>query len=81
MNLAKANPHPGSLDLGREEKPITTVAADGVALAAIQGLDEKVEGRSQKSEGRIQKLEAENAELKGRLEKQEHFLERRHLDR
>ena len=50
----------------------------GVALAAIQGLNEKVEvrmrkakARSQKSEARIQKLESENAELKARLMKLE----------
>ena len=53
--------------LGETDTGITTVDADGVALAAIQGLNEKVEAGSQKSEVRIQKLEAENAELKQRL--------------
>ena len=57
--------------LGTDDKHIATVDADGVALAAIQGLNEKTEVRSQKSEVRIQKLEAENAELKQRLEKLE----------
>jgi hypothetical protein len=38
--------------------------ADGVALAAIQGLNEKVESGKQKAEIRIEKLEAENAELR-----------------
>ena len=38
------------------------------ALAAIQGLNEKVEVPSQMSDVRIQKLDAENAELKHRLE-------------
>ncbi|MEI8290917.1 MAG: FG-GAP-like repeat-containing protein [Verrucomicrobiota bacterium] len=52
---------------GADDKHIATVDADGVALAAIQGLNEKVEARSQKSEVRMQKLEAENAELKQRL--------------
>ena len=49
--------------LGTDDKHIATVDADGVALAAIQGLNQKVEDRSQRSEARMQKLEAENAEL------------------
>jgi len=36
----------------------------GVALAAIQGLNEKVEGKNLESGARLQKLETENAELK-----------------
>ena len=66
--------------LGTDDKHIATVDADGVALAAIQGLNEKVEDRSQKSEARnqrsdfrIQKLETENAELKQRLDTLEKF--------
>jgi len=54
--------------LGESDTGISTVDADGVALAAIQGLNEKVEVRSQKSEVRIQKLEAENAALRAELE-------------
>jgi trimeric autotransporter adhesin len=54
--------------LGAGNTGIATVDESGVALAAIQGLNEKVEVRSQKSEVRIQTLEAENAELKQRLE-------------
>jgi len=46
--------------VGDSDKTITTVDADGVALAAIQGLN--------------QKLEAENAELKRRSEKLERLL-------
>ena len=46
--------------LGADEKSITTVDADGVALAAIQGLNQKVEERSRR-------LEAENAELRREL--------------
>ena len=60
--------------LGGSDTTITTVDPDGVALAAIQGLNEKVESRKQKAESRIQKLEAENAELKARLEKLEQLL-------
>jgi len=53
--------------VGESDTGIATVDADGVALAAIQGLNEKVEVGGQKSAARIQKLEAENAELKQRL--------------
>jgi hypothetical protein len=53
--------------LGPDDKHISSVDADGVALAAIQGLNEKVDVRSERSEVRMQKLEAENAELKVRL--------------
>jgi hypothetical protein len=62
--------------LGADDASIATVDADGVALAAIQGLNEKLQVRSQKSEDRIQTLEAENAELKQRLEKLERLLSR-----
>ncbi|MEI8291949.1 MAG: tail fiber domain-containing protein, partial [Verrucomicrobiota bacterium] len=53
--------------VGPDDKHITTVDESGVALAAIQGLNQKVEDRSQNSEVRIQKLETENAELKQQL--------------
>jgi hypothetical protein len=49
---------------GRDDKGISTLEFDGVELAAIQGLNEKLEAGGQKAEARIQKLEAENAELK-----------------
>ncbi len=42
---------------GRDDKGITTLEFDGVELAAIKGLNQKLEDRSQK-------LETENAELK-----------------
>jgi hypothetical protein len=67
--------------VGPDDTHISMVDEGGVALAAIQGLNEKLESgkrkaeiRSQKSEDRIQQLEAENAELKGRLEKLEELL-------
>jgi hypothetical protein len=53
--------------LGSDDKHITTVDEGGVALAAIQGLNQKLEARSQDLEGRSRKLEAENVELKQRL--------------
>ena len=63
-----------SFGLGESDTGITTVDADGVALAAIQGLNAKVEVRGQKTEVSIQELKAENAELKARLEKLEQLL-------
>lgn len=59
---------------GADDKRISVVDEGGVALAAIQGLNEKVEDTSQKSDARIQQLEAENADLKARLEKIEQLL-------
>jgi hypothetical protein len=64
--------------LGGSDTTITTVDPDGVALAAIQGLNNKVEAGHRKSEDGIHKLEAENAELKQRnesLEKRLNVLE------
>ena len=52
---------------GSDDKSITTQDADGVALAAIQGLNEKVESGKRKAETQIEKLTAENAELKAQL--------------
>jgi hypothetical protein len=57
-----------TFNIGTDDKHIAPIDEGGVALAAIQGLNEKVEARGQKSEVRIQTLEAENAELKQRLE-------------
>jgi hypothetical protein len=54
--------------LGGGDTTITTVDPDGVAPAAIQGLNEKVDRRSERAEVRIQKLETENTELKKRLD-------------
>ena len=70
-----ATPHIGPMaqdfqaafGVGEDNRHISTSDADGVALAAIQGLNEKLEARSQK-------LEAENTELKARLEKLEQLL-------
>jgi hypothetical protein len=53
---------------GDDDKHIATVDADGVALAAIQGLNQKLEARSRE-------LEAENAALKARLERLERLLD------
>jgi hypothetical protein len=53
--------------LGGGDTTITSIDPDGVALAAIQGLNLKMEERSKK-------LEAENAQLKERLERLEQLL-------
>jgi len=75
-----------AFNVGPDDKHIATVDADGVALAAIQGLNEKVEVGSQKAEARIRELEvnlgqketemAELREQNGSLEKRLEALEK-----
>ena len=60
--------------LGDSDTGIASVDADGVAIAAIQGLNVKMESGKQEAATRMEKLEAENAELKQRLEKLERLL-------
>jgi hypothetical protein len=55
---------------GRDDKGITTLQFDGVELAAIQGLNQKIE----KQQVELKQKEAEVAELKARLEKLEQLL-------
>jgi hypothetical protein len=57
--------------LGADDKHIATVDADGVALAAIQGLNQKVES----GQAEMAELRAENAALQARLERLEQLLE------
>jgi hypothetical protein len=52
---------------GADDKSITTQEADGVALVAIQGLNQKLQDE-------LQRRDAENAELKARLERLEKLL-------
>jgi trimeric autotransporter adhesin len=54
----------GAFYPGRDDKSISTLEFDGVELAAIQGLNKKVEVSGQNAEVSIRKLEAENAELR-----------------
>jgi len=54
--------------LGTDDKHIATVDADGVALAAIQGLNQKLEARSRE-------LEAENAALRAELKQIKQLLD------
>ena len=53
--------------VGTDDKHIATVDADGVALAAIQGLNQKVDSESAKLREELNRRDAENAELKSRL--------------
>jgi trimeric autotransporter adhesin len=50
--------------LGAHETAIATVDADGVALAAIQGLNQKLEEQLARKDAEIQKLKTSLAELK-----------------
>ena len=50
--------------LGTDEKSIGTLDADGVALAAIQGLDQKVEEQLKAKDAEIEELKQSVAELK-----------------
>jgi len=63
-----------TFNIGTDDKHIAPIDEGGVAFAAIQGLNQKLEAGSRKSAERIQKLEAENADLKARLEKLERLL-------
>ncbi len=60
--------------LGGSERAISTVDADGVALAAIQGLNTKLEQRSGTQDERLATLEHENRELRERLSRLERAL-------
>ena len=69
--------------LGLNDTSIATVDESGVALAAIQGLNEKVESGKQKAESQVQQLEqrlaekeTEITELKARLDRLEQLLNR-----
>jgi hypothetical protein len=58
-----------AFDLGFDDKHIATVDADGVALAAIQGLNQKLEGKLQSKDAEIQELKEELAAVKRLLQK------------
>ena len=62
---------------GGDDKHISVVDEGGVALAAIQGLNGKMETGMGKAETRMERLEAENAELKARLERLEELMNRK----
>jgi trimeric autotransporter adhesin len=66
-----------TFNVGMDDKHISMVDADGVALAAIQGLNDKLESGKRKAETQMEELKTENAELKARLEKLEHLVSER----
>ena len=66
-----------AFNVGMDDKHISMVDADGVALAAIQGLNDKLESGKQKAETQMEELKTENAELEARLEKLEHLVSER----
>ena len=55
--------------LGTDERHIATVDADGVALAAIQGLNEKLEAEVKAKDARISELEKRLAAIESLLQK------------
>jgi hypothetical protein len=59
--------------LGQDDTSIATVDADGVALAAIQGLNQKLE----LTRAELRRRDAENAALQARLEKLEQLFAHR----
>jgi len=60
-------------EVGSDDTAIATVDADGVALAAIQGLNQRLTELTQE----IYRRDVENAELKRRLDKLESLLAQR----
>jgi len=77
---SKAQPHIGPMaqdfqaafQLGQDDKHISVVDENGVALAAIQGLNQKVEEK----DATIQQQAADIADLKARLERLEQLVSR-----
>lgn len=65
-----------AFELGADDRHIATVDEGGVALAAIQGLNQKLE----EQRGELKQKETEITELKQRLERLERFMERRDGD-
>jgi hypothetical protein len=57
--------------LGRNDTTITTVDADGVALAAIQGLNQKLIESNLEKEAQINRLEQRVVDLTERVQKAE----------
>jgi hypothetical protein len=51
--------------VGEDERRITTIDADGVAFAAIQGLNQKLEAENAALQSRVEGLEARLAALEG----------------
>jgi hypothetical protein len=67
-----------AFSLGRDDRHITSVDADGVALAAIQGLNEKLEEQVKARDTELDRLRTENRSLAERLAAIERALGLRH---
>jgi hypothetical protein len=52
-----------AFDIGEDEKTISTIDADGVALAAIQGLHQELKDRDEKLADQEQRLARQQREL------------------
>lgn len=63
--------------LGRDSQHITSVDADGIALAAIQGLNQKFEEVLESKDRELDRLKSENRSLANRLEAIESLLKSR----
>jgi hypothetical protein len=57
--------------LGADGQAISTVDANGIALAAIQGLNAKLESERDALSARVGRLDAENAALRAELERRD----------
>jgi trimeric autotransporter adhesin len=57
-----------AFNVGENDRTITTVDADGVALAAIQGLNQKLEHELKAKDAQIRQLQADLAEIKQLLQ-------------
>ena len=57
--------------LGADGRAISTVDASGVALAAIQGLNAKLESERDALSERVERLDAENAALRAELDRRD----------
>jgi hypothetical protein len=53
-----------AFNVGENDRTITTVDADGVALAAIQGLNQKLEHELKAKDAQIRQLQSDLAEVK-----------------
>ena len=58
----------GAFFPGRDDKSITTLEFDGVELAAIQGLNEKLEEKIREKDARLRAMEQELSALKQAVE-------------
>jgi predicted RNase H-like nuclease (RuvC/YqgF family) len=62
---------------GRDDKSISTLEFDGVELAAIQGLNQKLETENAELRKQLNRHSEENAQLKQRLDRLERLLLKR----